>query len=117
MNPARRWLAALLALLTLVSGTVTASEVAAHGLCEHAGSSLLVDAMHAHSHLDAGDERRGGLDHGGHHDHICHVHPPAHGQVSAALPAPPPSAAVAFAFIPHRFQSLLQAPPVPPPNA
>ena len=116
MNSARRWLAAMLALLTLVSGVVTASEVAAHGLCEHAGSSLLVDSMHAHSHVDSqGDDRRG-HDHSG-HDHICHVHPPAHGQVSAALPAPPPLAAVRFAFVPHAFQSLLQAPPVPPPNA
>lgn len=114
MTAIRRWLAATLALLTLVSGVVMASEVAAHGICEHAGSSLLVGSMHAHSHAD---QAGAGHDHGGGHDHICHVHPPAHGHLSAALPAPPALASVRFAFIPHAFQSLLQAPPVPPPNA
>jgi hypothetical protein len=118
MTELRRWLAAALALLTLVSGVVTASEVAAHGICEHAGSSLLVDAMHEHAHdHPAGDDRSPGHDHQSSHDHICHVHPPAHGHTANALPAPPPLSSAGFAFIPRSFQSLLLAPPVPPPNA
>ena len=100
-----------LILLLLLSSVVTASEVSAHTLCDQDGKLVLVEL--SDSDNTSADNR---IPDQGAHEHICHVHPPAHSLSSGTL-LTLDRPANNFPPLLVALTDVTTAPPVPPPNA
>lgn len=102
----------VLILLLLLSQMATASEVSAHAPCDQDGGWVLVELGDPES--PGADDRAPDQSA---HDHICHVHPPAHSLPAGALQAKADRPTQEFPPFLVALTDLTTAPPVPPPNA
>lgn len=101
-----------LILLLLLSQVVAASEVSAHAPCDQGGGLALVEL--SDSDTTGADDRAPDQSA---HDHICHVHPPAHSLSAGTLPVPTDRPTNSFPPFLVALTDITTAPPVPPPNA